>query len=218
MVKKSKHLSAREKREVKKIASSVLATKTEKKTYDVDFANLPLQLAYTTDTLTLSDGLQGVDDDSRTGNKITVRNVHFRGAIQPSTKLNNVVRIMLVQWVGLNSDSVIPEPPLKGFDPINTAASINNFCLWKQRKQDDDSSTLESYKILIDEAIWFDNRNTSVQSPFDIMVDGSKLANKGVITYSKETGNVYADPLVMYGWGLDPTVGNLHYQYRVTFD
>lgn len=218
MVRRGKaHLSVREKREVKKIASSVVLGKTEKKQYVQGKTNLQLQRAVTKQLIKPSDGLQATDDDSRIANRIQVQNLHFKGVFQPGSTLNNVVRVMIVQWMGRNSASALLDPPLNGFDPVNATGANTNWMLFKQRKSDSDAANLNQYRILYDKEIWYDATNANTQSPFELIIPGKKLHSKGVFEYSKGTTTVYDNPIVMYGFGIDAVVGDLAYTYKSTY-
>jgi len=215
MVLKSKHLSRLEKKEVKAIANSVIVQKAERKIYNPAAADLTLQRSVASVYLIPGGLAQGLTEIGRIGNKVQVQNINIKGTLQPGSDTDAVFRILVVQWQGESyASSGLSNPPLDDF--VASLGTVDNMNLWYLRKQDSDAANTRKYKVLYDQTWYFDNHTSGAQRPFELVLDGKRLANKGVFTYSGETTTNYDNPIVMYGFGTD-NVANLRFRYKSTY-
>lgn len=209
---KSKHLSRLEKKEVKAIASSVIVQKAERKIYNPAAADLNLQRTVASAVIIPGGLSAGTSDSGRIGNKIQVQSINIKGTLQPGSDTDAVFRIMLVQWEGESYASTgLSSPPLDDF--VTPLGTIDNMNLWYLRRRDSDAANTRKYKVLYDQTWYFDNHTSGAQRPFELTLPGSKLANKGVVSFSTETTTNYDNPIYMYGFGTDD-VAKLRFRYR----
>lgn len=217
MVYKSAHLSRREKKEVKRIAESVIEQKAEKKVVYVAPRDLNCQTTMANYLIPLGGATQGTGEGSRIGNQVQIDKIRIQGSLEPDTNTVSVCRIMMVQWSGIDSAEFAAgplSPPLEDFVP--SVGTIDNMHLWYQRKSDTDGSSGRSYKILYDQTFYFDAHGSGARKPFNLVLDGKHLKGKGAVNYSSATTSTYDNPVVLYGFGID-AVATLRYQAKVTY-
>jgi len=213
---KSKALSVREKKEVKKIAAQVLQTKAEKKWYQITARDLNLQTTVDTEPIPFHNGSLGVGESARIGNQIQVDKIRFHGSIEPDSNTVSVCRIMLVQWTGIDAVTLTAtprNPPLNGF--VSPTGTIDNMHLFYMRKSDSDTALGYNYKIIYDQTFYFDAHAAGARKPWNLTIDGKSLMEKGLVSFSN-TANNYENPLVLYGFGVD-AVATLRYTAKVTY-
>lgn len=162
MVKKNKQSNIKQ---IRSVVKSVISQQSERKVLDTDLSTVAANSTTGVVVTKLTPPAQGDTASTRDGDQLWLTSLRIHGLVNCVTDRNTNIRMILIQWLEDDGDTV----PVIGDILQNTTANdlASSFYLVNPTKK---------FKILSDKLYNFDANNDAAQKTYHVSVTGKQFA------------------------------------------
>ncbi len=162
-------LGKNQKKAVRKVVRTEIASKAERKFLDGDLGNLTANSTAGFTATLITPPAQGNGNGQRVGDDLYMTSIEVDGRLDTSTNKNAAMRVMLIQW---NEDNAVATPAAANIftNTTNNDLLTAHYVINPDRK----------YKVLYDRKFYFDANNDSALKHVKIKLFGRKLGSRSI--------------------------------------